>query len=283
MYTLSSSPDRYLVVGNPIAHSLSPKIHRLFAAQTDQSLTYQACRLPPEDFPGHARRLVERQRLSGLNVTVPFKEAAYHWVDTLSPRARLAGAVNTVSVTAGGLHGDNTDGVGMVRDMTVNQGIALAGCRLLVLGAGGAVRGVLGPLLDTAPAAVTIANRTPEKAERLVKRFAHRGEVEGLGYDRLAGRRFDLIINGTSAGLQGQAVPLPAQIVRRGVMVYDMLYAATDTPLLRWARAHGAERLADGLGMLVEQAAEAFWLWRGVRPDSRAVIRALRPAAARTD
>ena len=196
MYTLSSSPDRYLVVGNPIAHSLSPKIHRLFAAQTDQSLTYQACRLPPEDFPGHARRLVERQRLSGLNVTVPFKEAAYHWVDTLSPRARLAGAVNTVSVTAGGLHGDNTDGVGMqttqpntpntdgvgmVRDMTVNQGIALAGCRLLVLGAGGAVRGVLGPLLDTAPAAVTIANRTPEKAEQLVKRFAHRGEMKSLG------------------------------------------------------------------------------------------------------
>ena len=279
---LSPLPDRYLVVGNPIAHSLSPKIHRLFAAQTGQTLTYQARLLPLEDFAAHAGRLLDR-RLRGLNVTVPFKPAAYQWVDALSPRARLAGAVNTVSVRADGLHGDNTDGVGMVRDLTVNLGMTLATRRILVLGAGGAVRGVLGPLLDTAPGAVTIANRTPEKAAQLARRFSHQGEVDGVGYDRLAGRRFDLIINGSAAGLHGQVAPLPAGIVRRGGMVYDMLYAATETPFLRWTRAQGVDRLADGLGMLVEQAAEAFWIWRGVRPDSRAVMRALRPAVSAAD
>ncbi len=267
--------DRYAVFGNPIAHSKSPHIHRVFAAQTQQDLTYDALLMPLDDFANAARAFFAEG--CGANVTVPFKEEAFALVDELSERARRAGAVNTVKRLADGrLLGDNTDGAGLLRDLTVNAGLSLRGKRILLLGAGGAVRGVLAPLLAEQPARVVIANRTVAKADALAALFADVGALQASAFDTLEGP-FDLIINGTSASLSGELPPLPAAVIRAGHTVcYDMMYSHEPTAFNRWAAEQGAARTVDGLGMLVEQAAEAFFVWRGVRPDSAPVLAMLR-------
>lgn len=267
--------DRYCVFGNPIGHSKSPLIHRLFAAQTGEQLSYEALLAPLDDFVGFARAFFAEGL--GANVTVPFKEEAFRLADELSQRAARAGAVNTLKKLADGrLLGDNTDGAGLVRDLTVNAGLELAGKRILLLGAGGAVRGVLEPLLAEKPAELVIANRTVEKAEALASSFADLGPVLASGFDWIDAP-VDLIVNGTSASLAGELPPISPSLIRPGHTVcYDMMYAKEPTAFNRWAAEHGAARTLDGLGMLVEQAAEAFFVWRGVRPDSAPVLAELR-------
>ena len=267
--------DRYCVFGNPIGHSKSPLIHQMFAAQTGAALTYDALLAPLDDFAGFARAFFVEGR--GANVTVPFKEEAFRLADELTARAARAGAVNTLKkLDDGRLLGDNTDGAGLVRDLTVNAGLALAGKRILLLGAGGAVRGVLEPLLAERPAELVIANRTVAKAEELARLFADLGPVLASGFDWIDAP-VDLIVNGTSASLAGELPPISPSLIAPGHTVcYDMMYAKEPTAFNRWAASHGAARTLDGLGMLVEQAAEAFWLWRGVRPDSAPVLAELR-------
>ncbi|RXU66397.1 shikimate dehydrogenase [Pseudomonas protegens] len=267
--------DQYVVFGNPIGHSKSPLIHRLFAQQTGQQLEYNTLLAPLDDFAGAARDFFAQGR--GANVTVPFKEDAYRLCDSLTERAQRAGAVNTLSKQADGrLLGDNTDGAGLVRDLTVNAGVSLKGKRILLLGAGGAVRGALEPLLAQQPASVVIANRTVEKAELLAELFADLGPVSASGFDWLE-ESVDLIINATSASLSGELPPIASSLIEPGQTVcYDMMYAKEPTPFCRWASEHGAALVLDGLGMLAEQAAEAFYLWRGVRPDSAPVLAELR-------
>ncbi|WP_263143672.1 shikimate dehydrogenase [Pseudomonas sp. RIT-PI-AD] len=267
--------DRYGVFGNPIGHSKSPLIQRRFAEQTGEALAYEALLAPLEDFAGFARAFFAEGR--GANVTVPFKEEAYRLADVLSERAERAGAVNTLKKLADGrLYGDNTDGAGLVRDLTGNAGFALGGTRILLLGAGGAVRGVLEPLLGEGPATLTLANRTAHKAEHLAERFADLGRVSGSGFEALEGP-FDLIVNGTSASLAGERPPIDPALIRRGhTLCYDMMYASEPTAFCRWALEQGAARALDGLGMLVEQAAEAFFVWRGVRPRTAPVLAEMR-------
>ncbi|MCU1719089.1 shikimate dehydrogenase [Pseudomonas sp. 5P_3.1_Bac2] len=267
--------DRYAVFGNPIGHSKSPLIHRLFAEQTAQQLSYEALLAPLDDFTGFAREFFREGR--GANVTVPFKEQAFAMVDSLSARAQRAGAVNTlVKQDDGRLLGDNTDGAGLVRDLTVNAGLSLQSKRLLLLGAGGAVRGVLEPLLAEQPACVVIANRTVAKAEQLAQAFADLGPVVASGFDWIDAP-VDIIINGTSASLAGELPPIAPSLIQAGhTLCYDMMYGKEPTAFNRWASAHGAARTLDGLGMLVEQAAEAFFVWRGVRPSSQGVLAELR-------
>ncbi len=266
--------DRYGVFGNPIAHSKSPLIHRLFAEQTGQALTYEALLAPLDDFAGFARAFF-REGL-GANVTVPFKEEAFRLADTLTERAQRAGAVNTLKkLEDGRLLGDNTDGAGLVRDLTHNAGFPLRGKRILVLGAGGAVRGILEPFLAEQPAELLIANRTTAKAEALAAAFADLGPVRACGFD-CQGEPFDLIVNGTSASLSGEVPPIAPTLIRPGhTLCYDMMYGAQPTAFNRWAIEQGA-MTRDGLGMLVEQAAEAFFLWRGVRPQAEPVLQELR-------
>jgi shikimate dehydrogenase len=268
--------DRYGVFGNPIGHSKSPLIHRQFAEQTGQSLSYEALLAPLDDFCGFAREFFATGGL-GANVTVPFKEQAFAMADQLSERARRAGAVNTLKKLADGtLLGDNTDGAGLVRDLRHNAGVPLLGQRILLLGAGGAVRGVLEPLLAERPAALVIANRTVEKAEQLAHEFADLGPVVASGFDWLD-ESVDLIINGTSASLGGELPPLAPSLIESGhTRCYDMMYGRDMTPFNRWASELGALQTLDGLGMLVEQAAEAFFVWRGVRPQTKPVLESLR-------
>ncbi|HNH63299.1 MAG TPA: shikimate dehydrogenase [Thauera aminoaromatica] len=270
--------DRYAVVGNPIAHSKSPWIHAAFARQTGQALTYEALLAPLDDFAATVARF-RAEGGRGLNVTVPFKLEAFALADRRTPRAEAAGAVNTLAFGTDGILGDNTDGAGLVRDLASHLGCPPRGRRILLLGAGGATRGALLPLLDTAPADLCIANRTAHKAVELAQAFAaHAGTVriEGCGFEALADQRFDLVINATSASLSGELPPLPPGLYAQGALAYDMMYGRGHTPFLRAALADGAARVADGLGMLVEQAAESFTLWRGVRPDSAPVLAELR-------
>jgi shikimate dehydrogenase len=268
--------DRYAVIGNPIAHSKSPFIHAAFARQTGEDLDYGRILGDPEDFAGDVRRfLAEGGR--GLNVTVPFKEQAWVLADERAPRAELAGAVNTLIPQADGrLRGDNTDGIGLVRDLAENQGFCFQDTRVLLLGAGGAARGVLLPLLETGLAELFVANRTATKALELARLGAPYGAVTGGGFEALVGERFDLIINATSAGLTDAVPEIPDDCLAEEGWVYDMLYGDRPTAFRRWGRAHGAARDLDGLGMLVEQAAESFWLWRGRRPETAPVIAWLR-------
>jgi len=261
--------DRYAVFGNPIAHSKSPGIHAEFARQTQQSMSYEAILAPLDDFAAAVRAFAAHGG-RGANVTVPFKEQAFALSDRLSARAEAAGAVNTLSFEEGLVLGDNTDGVGLVTDLTANLGVVLAGRRVLLLGAGGAARGVVLPLLEQAPACLVIANRSVDRAIALATALGGRG----CGFGDLAGQAFDVVINATSASLAGAAPPLPAGTYAPGALAYDMMYGR-ETPFMADARAEGA-RVADGLGMLVEQAAEAFRVWRGVRPDAAAVITHLR-------
>lgn len=272
-------PDLYCVFGNPIAHSKSPAIHAAFAASTGEKLIYEA-RLAPVDGFIQAIAAFVAAGGRGANVTVPFKEEAFRLCDQLSPRAARAGAVNTLSFVDGRIHGDNTDGAGLVADITGNLGFSPAGKRILLLGAGGAARGVIEPLLATRPAALHIANRTADKAATLAAAFADIAPVDASNFADLAGRNFDLVINATSASLSGDALPLPDGIFAPGSLAYDMMYGKGETPFLRQASAQGAARCADGLGMLVCQAAEAFAIWRGVRPATDAVLNSLRAALA---
>lgn len=266
--------DHYCVFGNPIAHSKSPWIHRLFAEQTGQVLDYQA-RLASVDGFAQALRDFFAQGL-GANVTVPFKEQAFALSDQLTERARRAGAVNTLKKLADGqLLGDNTDGAGLVRDLTLNAGWSIAGKRVLLIGAGGAARGALQPLLAEQPAQLVIVNRTVAKAEQLAEEFAGLGALSACAFADLAGP-FDLLINASSASLSGALPPVPASSIEPGrSQCYDMMYGKELTAFNHWAKEQGAQ-WRDGLGMLVEQAAEAFYLWRGVRPDSALVLAALR-------
>ena len=267
--------DRYVVFGNPIAHSKSPVLHRLFAEQTGQSMQYDTLLAPLDGFAPCALAFFQEGR--GANVTVPFKEDAYRLANSLTPRAQRAGAVNTLSKQAdGSLLGDNTDGAGLVRDLTVNAGFSLKGKRILILGAGGAVRGALEPLLAQGPTSVTIANRTVEKAEMLVELFSDLGPVAASGFDWLR-EPVDLIINATSASLAGELPPIASSLIEPGkTLCYDMMYGKEPTPFCVWASGHGAGQVMDGLGMLAEQAAEAFYLWRGVRPDTAPALAELR-------
>ncbi|MDP3420202.1 MAG: shikimate dehydrogenase, partial [Thiobacillus sp.] len=254
--------DRYAVFGHPIAHSKSPQIHATFARQTGQDMTYEAILAPKDGFADSVAAFIAAGG-RGANVTVPFKEDAFRLAGRLSPRAERAGAVNTLRFDADGILGDNTDGAGLVADLTRNLGCVLAGKRVLLLGAGGAARGVIDPLLDQQPAEVVIANRTVSRAQDVAALFG-RG-VSASGFDALD-TPFDLIINATAASLVGELPPLSPRVFTPATLAYDMMYGR-DTPVLDFARSLGAVT-ADGLGMLVEQAAEAFYLWRGVRPDT---------------
>lgn len=267
--------DRYAVIGNPIAHSKSPQIHAAFARQTGEDLVYDRILGDLEHVDMDIDEFAAEGG-AGLNVTVPFKERAFELCDSLTPRARDAGAVNTLTFEAGRIAGDNTDGTGLVRDLARNQGFAFHGARILLLGAGGAARGVLRPLLAQSPAHLVIANRTAPRAHAAAAAVATAGDVRGCGLDELGDERFDLVINATAAGLQAQVPDIPGDCLAERAWIYDMLYADEPTRFMRWAVDHGAARVLDGLGMLVEQAAESFFVWRGVRPDTAPVIAALR-------
>lgn len=271
---------RYAVFGNPIAHSKSPQIHQAFAAQRGETLVYERIAAPLDGFAAAVADFFAHGG-AGANVTVPFKEQAFALCAERTARAELAGAVNTLWQQDGQLHGDNTDGAGLLADIRDNLHWPVANRRVLILGAGGAVRGVLGPLLAAAPASLMIANRTPEKAHALAdlakqyKTANHNTPpVAGCGYDQLHGE-YDLVINGTSAGLSGAMPDLPDTLLTASGQAYDMVYGSEPTAFLRWAAAHGAAT-ADGLGMLVEQAAEAFTQWHGWRPTTPPVITTLR-------
>ncbi|MDF1692478.1 MAG: shikimate dehydrogenase [Zhongshania sp.] len=268
--------DHYAVYGNPVKHSKSPQIHAAFAEQTGQQLHYRAHKVELGRFAEVAAQFFEHGG-KGLNITVPFKLDAFEFADQLSGRARRAGAVNTLAIQDDGtIYGDNTDGVGLVRDIHDNLGWDIQGRRILVLGAGGAVRGILGPLLKQGPSHVLIANRTEEKAQKLAEQFQKLGNVAGGSYAGLAAGQFDLIINGTSASMSGDLPPLPSHILSNDGCAYDMMYGAEPTPFMRWAAGEAAWAVSDGLGMLVEQAAESFCIWRGVRPDTKPVIELIR-------
>ena len=262
--------DRYAVIGNPVAHSKSPWIHAEFARATRQDIEYGRIEAPLDRF---ARSLDEFRAAGGrgANVTLPFKHEAFRLATRLTGRARAAQAVNTLRFDADAVFGDNTDGIGLVTDLERNLGRAIAGQRVLLMGAGGAARGVLPPLVSSGPAGLTVVNRTAQRAEDLARGFQN---VTGASYRELAGKAFDLVINATSAGLSNEAPPLPAAAFAPGALAYDMVYGH-DTPFLAMARAAGVEA-RDGTGMLVEQAAESFLLWRGVRPDTAPVLAALR-------
>ena len=267
--------DRYVVIGNPVAHSLSPDIHARFARATGEALAYERLLVEPGDFARAARGFFAAGG-RGANVTLPFKVEAFDFAQERTPRAEQAGAANTLAARGAVVLGDNTDGAGLVRDLTANLGLELAGKRILLVGAGGAARGVVGPLLALSPAMLTVANRTSERAKELALRFRHAGPVEGVGLDAM-GEGFDLVVNATSTSTRGETLALPGGVFAAGATAYDMAYGAAARPFLDRARAAGA-RTSDGLGMLVEQAGESFYLWRGQRPDTAGVIAALRAA-----
>ncbi|MCL2344937.1 MAG: shikimate dehydrogenase [Desulfobulbus sp.] len=270
-----SAPDLYAVFGNPIAHSRSPAIHAAFAAATGEDLRYEARLAPLAGFAGAIAEFVAAGG-RGANVTVPFKEEACRLSNRLSERAARAGAVNTLTFSDGEICGDNTDGVGLVQDIAGNLGFPLSGRRILLLGAGGAARGAIAPLLAAKPASLHIANRSADKALALADLFADIAPVTTSNFAELTGKCFDLVINATSASLAGENLPLPEDLFAAGALAYDMMYGKGETPFLHWARIQGAARRADGLGMLVEQAAEAFRIWRGKRPDTAPVLAELR-------
>lgn len=272
---IDPSVDNYCVVGNPVAHSKSPQIHAAFAEQTQENIFYQAIQVDDGKFKA-ALKEFQAQGGKGLNITVPFKGEAWEISENRSNRAERALAVNTISFDdAGNIIGDNTDGVGLIRDMTINHDIAIKDKDILILGAGGAVRGILDPLFDEQPNKVVIANRTVSRAEELTDIFSDRGEISACGFDELAGSSYNIIINGTSASLQGEVPPLPENLLNDNACCYDMMYSMSDTPFVSWAKAHGATKAFDGLGMVIEQAAESFFIWRGVRPDTAPVIKML--------
>lgn len=273
---MNAPPDRYAVVGYPIKHSWSPFIHGLFARQTNQNLTYARLEVAPENLEKTVAGFFESGG-KGLNITVPHKQAACLLTRYRTPRAEIASAVNTIAAQETGLLGDNTDGAGLVTDLTRNLSLPLENTRILLLGAGGAARGVLGPLLAASPQCIEIANRNGERATRLAQEFHALGDIRGCGFDAIStATTFDLILNATSASLQDTIPPIPPAVIGPTTLCYDMAYGKGDTAFTRWAKAAGAGRAETGWGMLVEQAAEAFQLWRGVRPQTAPVLEAVR-------
>ena len=274
----TATRDLYCVMGHPVAHSRSPWIHQRFAALTDQALDYERQLVPLDGFAQAVQQFAQAGG-RGCNVTVPFKHEAAQCADSCSPRVHLAGAANTLVLAQGRIHADNTDGLGLVADITRNAGVPLAGRDVLLVGAGGAGAGVLGPLLEQGPRSLVVANRTLARAQALVQSHLELAalqktkllalDLQGLEHD------FDLIINATASSLEGAGVPVPAQVLRPGCLAYDMMYGPAAQGFLHWATQHGAQA-RDGLGMLVEQAAEAFALWRGVRPPAAQVLAELR-------
>lgn len=270
--------DRYAVIGNPVSHSKSPQIHAEFARQTGQDIVYVRLPAPRNGFHAEVKRFIAHGGM-GLNVTVPFKQEAAACCQQISERAKFAQAVNTLTFRDGKISGENTDGAGMLRDMEKNLKVGLHGRRILLMGAGGAARGVIMPLIARGARMIVIANRDVSKAQALQDRFGLFGNIRARGYQELTGMAFDLVINSTSASLQGTMPPVPGSVFAQDCVVYDMVYAAGGTtPFLDMARACGAAVTADGLGMLVEQAAESFFIWRGVRPDTAPVLDMLRAA-----
>jgi shikimate dehydrogenase len=264
--------DKYAVIGNPIAHSKSPQIHKMFAEQTGQDISYEAILAPLDSFVATVERL-RKEGYKGCNVTVPFKFEAYQLAKKYHEYVYAAQAVNTLKLDCDPIQGENTDGTGLVRDIQSNLGVTLYSKRVLLIGAGGAAYGVVLPLRD-AGAQLTIVNRTVDKARELAA--SHKSnDVIASGYDELDGKQFDVIINATSTGLTGEMPPLPSGNFASGALAYDMMYGR-ETPFMKFAREHGATVVSDGLGMLVEQAAESFFIWRGVRPDTAPVITVLR-------
>jgi shikimate dehydrogenase len=267
--------DKYCVIGNPVAHSKSPEIHPVYARQTGQDLVYERCLAPLDGFDETVRRLVA-EGYRGANVTLPFKIEAARVCTRLEERAQVAGAVNTLSFRDGEIVGDNTDGPGLVADITRNAGVAIAGKRVLLLGAGGAARGALLPLIQQQPREIVIANRTVATAEGLAADFGRYGiPLRASGFAEVEGS-FDIVVNATAGSLAGEVPPVPATVFGPGTLALDMMYANQPTVFMSFAAAHGAT-VRDGLGMLVEQAAEAFAVWRGVRPDTAEVFARLRP------
>jgi shikimate dehydrogenase len=269
--------DKYGVVGNPIAHSRSPEIHERFARQTHQKISYERIEAPLDGFEERALALRDAG-YRGLNVTVPFKLDASKLADDLTGRARLAGAVNTLKFEGDTIIGDNTDGVGFVRDVAERLKFELRDCTVLVLGAGGAVRGLIGSLLEASPRWIAVANRTHQRAEELADEFG----VEAIHLDEIPAEHFDLIVNGTTTGLKHDAPPIDPETFNDCTLAYDLVYAAEATPFMELARSGGARVVSDGLGMLLEQAAESFLLWRGVRPETGPVYRELRELLSQT-
>ena len=279
---MSSNPqhakaDRYAVIGNPIAHSRSPDIHRLFAEQTDEHITYERILATRQDFVQVVRRFLGDGG-KGLNVTLPFKHDACKFVDQITELADHAGAVNTILLGADGTCiGANTDGVGLLRDLKKSLRLGLHARSILILGAGGATRGIVEPLLGERPEVLLIANRTQAKARAIADTFRHAGPIRGCGLDEIPPRPYDLILHATSAGLQHRELTLPAGLVGPHTCCYDLMYGETMSPFMQWGREQGAECVVDGFGMLLEQAAESFYLWRGKRPDTAMACQCLRP------
>lgn len=271
--------DRYGVMGYPVSHSRSPVIHRLFALQTGQDIQYELLQVAPDNLETAVRQF-QRTGGKGLNVTVPHKAEVAKLCDHLSERASTAGAVNTLSFRDGEIHGDNTDGIGLLRDLVINMGVTLEGANILILGAGGATRGIIGPLLEMQPSAVRIANRTIDKAEALASHFSRFGPVSACRFDAVpVSEKYDLVINATSAGFKGEAPPYPEAAISPETFCYDLSYGLSPTPFSEWARKLGAAKSVMGWGMLVEQAAESFHIWRGVRPDTAPVLKQMKITA----
>ena len=274
-----TTTDRYGVMGYPVSHSRSPVIHRLFALQTNQNLQYELLQVTPEKLSVAVRQF-QRTGGKGLNITVPHKAEVIKLCDQLSERASSAGAANTLTFRDGEIHGENTDGIGLLRDLVINLGITLEGANILILGAGGATRGIVAPLLEMQPASLRIANRTVDKAQVLADHFSRSGPVSACRFNMVpVSDKYDLIINATSAGVTGDAPPYPAAAISRETLCYDLSYGLKPTPFSEWAREQGAEKSVMGWGMLVEQAAESFHIWRGVRPETAPVLKQMKITA----
>ena len=265
--------DRYGVMGYPVSHSRSPVIHHLFAKQTNEDLRYELLQVTPENLETAVRQF-QRTGGKGLNITVPHKSEVRKLVDQMSERAATAGAVNTLTFRDGQIHGDNTDGIGLLRDLAVNLGIVLQDANILILGAGGATRGIVGPILEMQPESLTIANRSLTRARKLAERFTALGEIKTCRFNAIPyDRPYDLIVNATSASVVGETPPYPVDAVSSSTFCYDLSYGLKTTPFSSWARDAGAQHSVMGWGMLVEQAAESFNIWRGVRPDTAPVLK----------
>ena len=274
-----TAPDRYGVMGYPVSHSRSPVIHRLFAMQTGENIQYELLEVAPDTLESAVRKF-QGTGGKGLNITVPHKQNVLGLCDQLSEPARTAGAVNTLSFRRGEIHGDKTDGIGLLRDLALNQAFSIEGANILILGAGGATRGILGPLLEMQPVSLRIANRTIDKARALAERFERSGPVSACRFNAVpVSETYDLIINATSAGIKGETPPYPAAAVSAKTLCYDLSYGLTPTPFSAWAREHGARKSVMGWGMLVEQAAESFFIWRGVRPETAPVLKHMKITA----
>jgi shikimate dehydrogenase len=275
---MSTAADQYGVFGHPVGHSLSPFIHGMFARDTGQDMSYRPYDVPPESFVERVRGFFAGGG-RGLNITLPHKVTAVDVAVELTDRAAHAAAVNTLLLRGEDIVGDNTDGVGLVRDLCDNQGLVITNRRLLILGAGGATRGVLAPLLTLSPTVIVIANRTADRAAALAAAFSDLGSTQGVGFEDVGDFPFDIIVNATSASLSGEMPPVPPSVIGPNTFCYDLAYGKSATAFIQWAHANGCTRAVQGLGMLVEQAAESFRVWRGVRPATAHVLTALRERA----